>query len=773
MFGGLMKLLEILQSRKTKNTSKSVKKAEKSKNHESLTQKLNILQSKAALDKDKAIQNGKKNILKEKSKLLVLKILTLVVSFLESILIGIVSLIGVMGFFIILVAVVVIIIVMSLLTSLDNIDKPDNMTDIPQDLNSGYKTELNWDAAELAMYGNLLTDVEKNYFRLIMLAKQTVTDYPELSFTGDSKLDMKFLVGISSSETGMKFFASSNDNRDILKYPSDIQENNLSYGMYGISASKKLTDYISEETATKIKSIYTPVIETKTDARYSPWGVVMSGSHSQMDMKTSIKTTDTYAIMDKVMLEYGISANKEQLKNISIWYLSNAKYHGASGDEFEAYLGFLYAMWAASSDDDSKRSLDNWSLIGDGIYGEYSYRHCFVGDKGAQEIEKYNSFSDITYSTSHSTRIALNGAVLSKPLWGYLHDKYYSSNIAFQKAEHLMIEFANMVDNSDGSGKGLRVLNFHYGINSYLQGNRLVKAISSRLPLSTGLIFNDYGFKTAKAGEIQGNWQDSKVAGSLKKSTHKSKFGVAYGLDYANSIMYDGLTFEQWRINSKWKVPYYRQSSSAKEGQVSYGKMTLSINGCHIYMNAYIASALTGKLINPVEMMEAMIATGSLQTNGYYNNTYTSVDNVFDALGIYYIRGDMGSSMISGDDLSNFETLLGSFKDVETKEEWKEKVDKLLSINGIVGLSTGSRTTSLGLKFTAGENHYIVITEKVGDKYKTMGYGTGSNGYKRDCVEHTWDDLYYASVGGSYKGQIYFAYNPNVNSILSNNKDIN
>ena len=198
----------------------------------------------------------------------------------------------------------------------------------------------------------------------------------------------------------------------------------------------------------------------------------MAGKHLVNDMNSTIKTSEVNSKLDKIMSDYGIVENKDKLKKVGYWVLAQAEFHGASEDEYDAYLSFVCAMWAASSDVDANRSLNNWSLVGgSGEYGEPAFRHVYVGSKGAQDIENNGSFSNISYDTSRDTRLSLNGSVIDKPLWGYLHDKY-KDNSTFMIAETKMLDFASLVTNSDSSGKGLRVLNFHYGINLFLQGNR-------------------------------------------------------------------------------------------------------------------------------------------------------------------------------------------------------------------------------------------------------------------------------------------------------------
>lgn len=724
MFGAFLNFLTTLQAFKTKKVEQVKKKVEKKKKEDSLAKRLDIFKTKKAVELDEEVQDNKKKLAKEKAKLMILSLVTAIVSFFETLLIWVISLVGVLGFFIILMAVVIIIIVMSLINAfdIDLSDEEKNMTDIPDGM---YSAELNWTEDELAIYGNLLTDAEKNYFRLIMLAKETVTSYPVIELTGDVNMDTRFLVGITSTETNMMFFSDENDNRDILKYPSNKKENDLSYGMYGIGASKTLDGYVGKDTGDAIRSKYTPVETPLTEARYAPWGVAMSAMHSSGDIVGQIKKDKVYALMDKVMAEYGIEANKERLKNISIWYLSQAEYHGADTSEYEAYLGFLYAFWAASSDNDVERDINNWSLTGVG-YSESSYRHCFTGSKGAQDIEKNGDFTNITYG-SNSTRIKLNGVELEKPLWGYLHDKYYTNTPAFQKAETLMLEFASLVTNADSSGRGLRVLNFHYGLNSYLQANRLMSDISAKLPLSqlgNASMGDNYTIKeeTGKntllnllatamkpVGRTMYSWGGGRVNGSVPPIGFQPEWETFYNTQKERGVQY---YFREWTTYGK----------RASGDNVPTGSPTKStqINGldCSGFVGWVIAN---NRNDGKAYIMKSTSQASTLKNWGL--GTYKTRSNVTD-----YRPGDVMST--SG----HVYMVIGP----------SEK-------GGVVLVHASPNGVKLG-GFGGGEKTAAEYMEKywsdVSDRKKAFNFGTYHNKYAGDYDQFRWNIVESGLDGG-------------------------
>lgn len=479
LFSFLAGIIEQLQSLKTKADKNRYQKLKKQKLKQYMAQGMDYSEAIEQIKRDPDLKEEKEELNKQKIKDYIFKAISAIIAFVESAILSLTALLGGVGVLVVITVGVIIIVIIGIISPIDLNKGKTDLNDISKSSSSATAA---WTEEELSVRGVLLNDYEKNLYRLIMLSKQTVNGtYANTVFTGDVGIDTMFLVGTSSTETGMQFYAKSSDNRNILQYPSDYAENNLGYGMLGLNASKKVEDYYGTEIAAKLKAKYVPLAIPLTDARYIPWGVAMSGKHLSNDMSATILTEKTDAVITKVMQSYGITANAERFKKISYWVCAQAEYHGAQSSEYEAYISFLGAMWAASSDDDTKRDLANYTYTnGEGTYGEGAFRHVFVGSNGAQDIELNGDFTNIQYYTRYKTRIALNGVELPKPVWGYLHDKY-KDNPEFMIAENQMKSFASMVTNDDGGGTGMRVLNFHYGINSFIQGTALMKNISGKL----------------------------------------------------------------------------------------------------------------------------------------------------------------------------------------------------------------------------------------------------------------------------------------------------
>lgn len=689
-----IKLIEL----KNKRDEKKIKQLEKE----------NQINKESQDNKELQETNKQKSKIKSKKIILfLLKWLKRFVDFMFDFFKYVLMLIGPIGIGLVISVLLILLVVLFLFQNLDfdnlNSDKNDNVTPPI----SGNRVTAQWSESELAVRGVLLDETEKNYYRLIMLARRTVngTYGTNFKFTGDIALDTLFLTGISSTETSMRFYSNANDTRNILEYPSDVDENNLSYGMFGISASKKLDDYVGTTTGDKIRSMYTYKETPLTHARYAPWGVAMSGKHISNDLAANIMKSSVDSVLEEVMTGYGIVSNREKLKNIGYWVLAQAQYHGAAVSEYKYYFSFLCAMWAASSDIDSERDISKWDLVpgegNEGNFSESAYRHVFVGAEGAQDIENTGDFTNMVYKSSSSTRISLNGVTLSKPLWGYLHDKY-KENSYFMEAENKMLEFAGMITNSSGAGKGARVLNFHYGINSYLQGKRLVNVIESKLTGGTGGVF----IETPGVG--QGVWGgktiDELILGNDKALKFKPYWGTSYDISTGEML--------EWRESTSFKSPFYYQQPDKRKDYMPikvgyiqfYNEGNTYTNGCGFYMSAYIASALSGKLINTAEMGSALFATGGVTDLGLMS--HTNMPKTYDLLGIKF-------SMFS-EVLQNNDELLKIAKDfdltvIDGSNAWENRwnyIDELLREGGIVGV-----TVSSAGPFTS-SGHYMAIIGK-------------------------------------------------------------
>lgn len=194
-----------------------------------------------------------------------------------------------------------------------------------------------------------------------------------------------------------------------------------------------------------------------------------------------------------------------------------------------------------------------------------------------------------------------------------------------------------------------------------------------------------------------------------------------------------------WQASSKWGVPFYSQLAPSKcSCQNKYyrddkaGTVVKNIgeNGCHLYMSAYMASAFTGRLINPAEITAYYISMGAVNNAGEYVWANADVAN----------RG-LGFS--------------SKYHKERFKSEWWTITDNTLAMNGLVGAWVGNG----GVGITNG-HHYIVITEKVKDNYykifSSSDFGDCTTVWSKTELQTAWEAMgvragFIPAVKGSYK----------------------
>lgn len=697
-----------------------------------------------------------------------LQILRRVVELVEGLLLAVLSLLGFVWSIVLAGVLILIIILMTVIPNLGEEGQKDKDKGNGTDNIVG---ELQWTDEELSRYKGYYNGYEQNLFKLVIMTKAGMEGYGKTdkyktikgSDIGDTVLPM--YLGIQTIEGGgftLYVEPQGKVEKDVYVDPSTYDSPSNPIGLSSIVGPYQLGQYARlDNTGHSSGSIPTEVIaEIKAkyknekkglNTTYYPYASMVSIAHQVGKIQEQrLGNAEMLGKIEEIAKSYGIKANIPKMQSEMVGMMMQTAYHGVRYVNLEDYYSFLCAVWAYSSDVDAERGFHHYSFrtSGGGLDLSSMSGHASIMGGGTSAIYKAGGVGKV----SGNVLLHKDGVKLRLPLWAELNEKYKENPYFARAAKKAYTHSEN----------GAIVINFHYGLVSYLEGKQIMEYLRGKLPASTGGEGNGEGFKEGKLGEIQGPWNDRKMIEYLEKSKNKKYYGSAYAVENKDKKMSGGMTYEDWRKGSKWGVPYYRQSSRVVESKVGYGSMKLGLNGCHVFMNAYIASGLTGTLINPTEMMDAMVYSRSLQPNGYYNNTYTDVNNVMGYLGIYMMRGDMRKGSVGGEDRVEIEKVVGKFSSKIGKAEWKDKVDKLLERDGMVGLSMGNGKTDKGYKFTSDVNHYIVLTEKVGGGYKTMSYGTGRGGMERDTQIYTWDEIYRIASGGGYGGQIYFAYNPNI-----------
>jgi cell wall-associated NlpC family hydrolase len=344
---------------------------------------------------------------------------------------------------------------------------------------------------ELTARGSLLDPYEKNLYRMGMLARQSIEGYDgnELGkdFGTDKNLRILMIMGKAGVENGMQFYTDNarehdENTSDITKNISTLGVNTSGYGFMGVGKDKTLDGYYPS-LADTIRAAYPAPSKPKYDMAFPPWGVAMSARHFMTNL-AEVNKLGWVTKMDTIADEWGIVANKKDFIEKTSLFMAQIKYHSGDGysdnlQEVDSYIHFFAALFAATSDDDAKRSWSNWSIPLDSksTYDESIFRDMAMGNGGKNGFHRVSTPEQLEFAPN-STPIALNGQVITKPLWTVIWDKYKDKRgmkLAWALAQNLSARVG------DDGRPGDRPLNFHYGLSSFLTGTRITSVLATKM----------------------------------------------------------------------------------------------------------------------------------------------------------------------------------------------------------------------------------------------------------------------------------------------------
>ena len=674
-----------------------------------------------------------------------------------------------------------------------------------------------WSELDISSVSGTLTPYQMNLYKLFSLYDEFMKgDGTNTPLLKDMSHDVSFRVyrGICATETGFYLFGPSDTTHDILKdftptgsgtYIGPFQ---MDY-RFSIDTEELHRSNLWDGSAflNTWKSKYQKPGSEK-DHYWMPYAVGMSvmmissnGSYAGMNTNSSGYTEFkdfTYQRME----HFGIEANKEECFQYIRGFLSVASYLnglGVTGLNYntsnsilekaggKARIDFFCALFAASSDDDSKRSFNNYSIILNDetklqyAEGEGSLREWLIGSQGYSNYT--GDLGSIVIGNNKNPRISVSGKELNVPVMRYVYEKY--------KDDPEMTQCWNHIKGSTGQF----LSSYFYGFASLLQGNHIEAELGGSLPLASGGNIDEcdcydgpnggsvgaVDIQNITEGEVQGPWSSSTKSHLESMDDSVKKFyGQVYAIKHPDHKMSSlGITVEEWREKSKFGVPAYWQYGTGTESapNCTYlnnklsslafdktGTSRLAGQGCHIYMQSFMASCLTGKVINPTEMAIAGLHLDSIASGGICSmiNTY----KMFNDLGLKAVSvkgGDVQGDV--ADCAAYFGVEESAFKTGD-KAKLKELFDKVLEKNGVIGTAAGS-------PYTTGTNHYVVVHNKVGENYQVFGYNIGTGAYNgQNTDDYSWDTVYkgiYTNAASGYRGQMVFAYNPNLGGTLKAN----
>ena len=585
--------------------------------------------------------------------------IALVVAFFEIVVIFIMLLKYILIF---LLAIIVIIIIFAFLALLQSIisDRENIAGELekPPTGDACYQTiqgQLQWTMEELNAKGATLKTSEKNFYKMGVLARENL----EGTVTGKKFLDVPnlavdkkilFSIGLLSTEG----LPSNMDSIDISKDVAKVVVNSSGYGFFGIQVNDRLSAYLNSTQISSLKAKYNPSSSPPYDAAFAPWGMAMSLGHQDGKYKVYSGRDSVSAQIDRIAKEWGIVANAKEFKGYTILFLTQAQYHGTLVSEYEGYIQWFAAIFALSNSDDSKRSFHNYQLVAmDGKSAPYNEggatRSLYLGSQDYALVDNYSSPAEFPgLSGDLKLRLHLNGTAINEPLWVYV-TKNQKNPSGFNKAISQLKDFGKAAGNrGSGGGKGARVLNFHYGLNSLFQGQRietdLAKLMSMTGETKSEMVCSDGSKKPVTPGNFQATPGESQaiIDGKPLKQymeeyytkTTPSRVSYLKGLEkfWGTSSYLENANNPARKagyVDKIHGVPFYGQASSYNEKWGTYPYVpngnTFYISACMIYSYAYAASSQLGILINPAEMGSMLHANGGFSGNLVYTDVVPGV----------------------------------------------------------------------------------------------------------------------------------------------------
>jgi hypothetical protein len=533
-------------------------------------------------------------------------------------------------------------------------------------------TEFEYTDEELAqVVSSEIPDSMKNFYKLSFLFKGHLEELKSFNETSHS-----FMLGIMSTEASGSFYKNSSTTKDIFLDPSD-KFGNLYVGAFGIHKSSQIST----------QTTYTQSLLQKYPVPFNYSGFVLPPDVNMESLhiptasyiatsiflsKSAEFERSTREIVAEVAPQFGVT-NVKDLADFAVLYIGQAQYHGASVTERKSYISFLTGVYKLSGED-----FKNLKIVTDSMsdYSESTLRKQILGNG---TINTLPSDPTLLQYVAGNQKIQLGDFTLNQPLWSYVYSQF-PDNQLIKEAWGTAVDMSK----SGSSGIRARVLNFHYGLVSYMEGQRILSNLKGFTSNMTGTIVSGGLYDGMTIDSLYEKLSGEGKVTSLTKKYYKSlskhfgsakNVGVVKGKDPYGGIQYI-------RTPSKFNVPFYSQQSKGTGvyetwGSTKYGSIgTFEQNGCHIYSFAYGVSAITGRMVNPPEMAVAMYLVGGLDPSGllqtgsngdnikslmtmmgvtgYYqkvgpsfNAMFEDINNVLKSGGVVIIRGRNGSNRIA------------------------------------------------------------------------------------------------------------------------------
>ena len=777
MFSKLVGLIQSLYKMKKNGQKKKTKKLVNQSRGKAKSKKVSVVEEVKATKNDPDVKKSKLKEVSIRAKIIFLGIVKWILAVIEAFIKWIIATLGIFGFFIVLAVIVIMIAIYGFLhidmSIGDNSFYSGNNSnsDCVQGSQVIQSTEFTVDS--LKTFNGNFTENQLNQLRVLQIYSELIhgknvdemwsKDFAEFKNFFDSTQLLQYFFGLYAMKTDFAFGGAK-----------DITKEALSNDLLDVNSLLK----IDSSNYSGIKSIYSSPSGLSVDSYFIPYGITLqmesfernNGSYPGYLVKASEKVEAYWdTISSEIVAKYNEGMDSkleyltadENLKNYLILYLATSMYFTSydfdSADD--TFYTNLFSLWCSLWFNNTDFSV--W------VIGGTSHNLNEI-----KNSSKLNGSSTNYFSIGGT---ALDDTLLDWISQNTLNQEYFDSTakvlLDSLSENDLMITYCGIV------AKGL--------------GAAIIDDLGKVAPLVVGGNAEDcdcYGSGSSytgnigfnvNVGTIQGPWDETTRAYlESQPQSVKDLYGAAVAFkipEYSqNTYIGSGTSLETWRQNTKWKVPYYYQvvsqvggeyvtENGGKDDVLKIYTTSSTANwflkfGCHTFMASYMASALTGSVITPVEMIPALHKYEGILANGYFSSA--GVTTTFDKLGLNFI-----SVSATGPKVDATLTQFG-FTSTELKSTKSDVVQKVVNAvldnNGLYGMAAGS-------PFTGNVNHYVVISERVGDKYRIVQYRD------KDAVSdsnpddlYSWDVIYRAMGNHSdsdYDFQRFIAWNPNLSSV--------